>query len=804
MRIRGRQLFGKPSNDYCLLSIKVPSSYDSDQSSAEQLLASWHDLLQPQKRSRLTGALSQHISLEITSIAGQVSFYIWLPKSLASTVTKNIRGYYPHALIKEEAIDYAHRLSQAPVVLSGELALLQNEILPITGQAEQQTKIVESIIAGLSKIDPKDEAIWIQILIRPIWQGSGSKALSRVRRGQAAFAPKGLNAKLNYGVHLFGALSKSGRAGSPADLELPKLEQQKRSAIEDKISRPGYRTKIRLFYCGQDQRTARLRLQALAGAFRNFSSPSVNGFRLQNLSFNPEKQLEYYARFFIDKGFLLNSRELATIFDLSYLPAGVATAEEPAQSVSLFGLTSVDSSKVVFGIRRQDRPQNLLILGEASTGKSHLLELLMLSDIFYGQGFALIDAHGDLAEKIISFIPKRRFDDVVYFNLGDLRQPIGFNPLENDDAALRGQLDADLVSAIKTLFNDEWGPLSEYLLRQSFLALMDYPEATLLDINRLLKDETYRREIVSHIKDEDVKSFWQADFEDWQARYPEIVITSLNKIGDFTTNPTIKNVVGQSTSTFDIRKLMNQGKILIVNLDRRLLGEANASAMGMLLLAKLRLAAASRLNDPAEQARPFYLYIDDFHNFVADPFLAVASESRRLGLNLTLADQSLTTLNGSLGTKLVEHFGSMISFKLKEEDAKSVRAYFKSGFSLSDLTGQRHGSFVASLIINQEKAPAFAGQLLNLPMPPTDNRPDVVAVSRANYGVDSRTIDKLLTKKHSSSTDNIKALSGIFRLATKGLAKTNIGKVATGSANSARAASTRKPKDDDERIIKLH
>lgn len=817
MRIRGRHLRLRPSDDYGLLAIRLPKVHGADRISPENLLNDLHDLILSKKVSRLSGALTAHISLEIAAVDGQLSFFIWLPKNLQVAITRSILKHYPNAQVREQASDYAHRPRRDKVSLSAELTPEVNKRPSPTEEANFRTDLAEVIKASLSKIDPQQEEIWIQILIRPqrgSWKESSLKAVNRVRRRQKS-ASKNLASKLNYASRFFGALARSKRAGGPADMA-PGITS------EYPLSQPNYRVKIRLFYSGRDQRTARLRLQALAGIFHGYSAPKIIRFKLRDLSFNPDKQLEYYARFFIDKGFLLNSRQLATFFELTYAveqatlaksagaieaPVAIATADEPAQLVSLFGLAAIDEAKVVFGIRRQDRPRHLLILGEAGTGKSHLLELMMLSDIFYNQGFALIDGHGDLAEKIISFIPKRRYDDVVYLNLSDVRRPVGFNPLEDDNPALRGQLEVDLVSSMKKLFADEWGPSTEYLLRQVFLALMDYPEATLLDISHLLTQADFRREVIAHLKDKDVKSFWQDDFEDWQNRYPEVIITMLNKIGDFLASPAIKNVVGQSTTAFAIRKLMDDGKILIVNLDQRLLGEANAATFGELVFAKLRLAAASRLSGQSEQAKPFYVYIDDFENFVTDSFTIAITEAKRLGINLTLADRSLTELSNGIKTKLLEHIGSKIFFRLSDEDAEAVQNLLKPHFSTGDLTEQHHGSFVASLIVNDEKLPAFGGQLLNLPMPPTDNRLDIIAVSRANWSVDSRSVDKQLNK-YTSPAGGTKALSDIFRLATKGLARANVGKLATGSLKSAaKPGSTQKVRKDDsedEQVIKLH
>jgi hypothetical protein len=330
------------------------------------------------------------------------------------------------------------------------------------------------------------------------------------------------------------------------------------AAIEAKSTKLGYQVKIRLMYAGHDQHTARLRMQALVGAFKQFNTTNLNGFEAKSASFNRDKQLEYQARFFIDSGYIFNIEELASLFHLPHtsvetpniLWATTKTAEPPPnvpimapgleKDISLFGVTNFRGDNTVFGIWRADRGRHVYILGQTGTGKSGGLELLTLSDVYYDQGFAVIDPHGDYAQHVLSFIPERRVDDVVYFNPADTAYPIGFNPLEITDPSLKGHVSSELVGVLKRLFVDSWGPRLEYILRYTLLALLDYPNSTMLDITRMLTDKKFRANVINYIDDPVVKNFWVTEFASWNDKFAsEAVAPVLNKVGAFTANPIV-------------------------------------------------------------------------------------------------------------------------------------------------------------------------------------------------------------------------------------------------------------------------
>jgi hypothetical protein len=508
------------------------------------------------------------------------------------------------------------------------------------------------------------------------------------------------------------------------------------------------------------------------GAFKQFNTTNLNGFVSKSTSFNREKQLEYQARFFSDRGYILNIEELASLFHLPHtsvetpniLWATTKTAEPPPnvpvqiagneEDISLLGVTNFRGTNTVFGLYREDRGRHVYILGQTGTGKSGALELLTLSDIYYDQGFAVIDPHGDYAQHVLSFIPQRRLDDVVYFNPADTSYPIGFNPLEISDPSLKGHISSELVGVLKRLFAESWGPRLEYILRYSLLALLDYPNSTMLDITRLLTDKKFRAHVITYIDDPVVKNFWVTEFASWNDKFAsEAVAPVLNKVGAFTANPMIRNIIGQPKSTFNLRKIMDEGKILIVNLSRGLMGEDNAGILGAMIVTKIQLAAMGRADTTQAERRPFYLYVDEFQNFATDSFATILSEARKYALNLTVANQYISQMSEEVRSAVFGNVGTIVCFRISPDDSPFLQKYFEPQFEAGDLIQQHSRFFVTTMMINDEKAPAFSAKTLNLPLPADDNTNRIVALSRERYAQDREIVEKMVRQNAGLAID---------------------------------------------------
>lgn len=757
-----------------LLLLEIPRTNDKKELAAEQMFAALHGTLKPKREVWKNNYIDQdHISYEIAAIGQRIRFYVWVPKHLQSFVEGQIYAQYPTAQISELSEDYANRAMSQPVIHTAELTLTDQETIPIKTFPSFEVDPLAAITATLAKLEQPNEEMWVQVIVRPIsddWHKRSARMITRIKSGRGAWS----NAGFGYVGQAFGALFRPPAAtGNKAAYEPTERDKTRISAIEEKSRKLGYQVKVRILYAGNDQATARLRMQAMVGTFKQFNTTNLNGFQGKFASFDAAKLADYHARLFIDKGFILNIEELASLYHLPHTNvetpnivwATTKTAEPPANlpaygqypetEISLYGTTDFRGSNIMFGLLRADRGRHVYILGQTGTGKTGCLELLTLSDVYYDQGFAVIDPHGDYAGNVLRYIPKRRIKDVIYFNPADSEFPIGFNPLEITDTASKGQVCSELVGVLKRMF-ESWGPRLEYILRYTILALIDYPNATMLDITRMLTEKRFREDVVSHIDDPVVKNFWVTEFASWNEKFAsEAVAPVLNKVGAFTANPIIRNIIGQPKSTFNIRHIMDAGKIFIVNLSRGLIGEDNAAILGSLIVTKIQLASMSRADiQHLEDRRPFYLYVDEFQNFATESFAVILSEARKYGLNLTLANQFISQMEEHVRGAVFGNVGTIITFRVSPDDSPFLAKYFEPQFEATDLSKLHSRYLVTSMSINGEKAVAFSGTTLNIPTTPGDNTAEIVEFSRSNYSIDKTLVETAIREATTSQPIN--------------------------------------------------
>ncbi|MCA9342359.1 type IV secretion system DNA-binding domain-containing protein, partial [Candidatus Saccharibacteria bacterium] len=518
---------------------------------------------------------------------------------------------------------------------------------------------------------------------------------------------------------------ESSKKNGSSAIEISDRDKTRITEAEKKAAKLGYQVKIRIAVLSDNQTNARLRMQAIVGTFKQFNSTNLNGFVAAHDSFRKEDLAKYKTRLFADRGFILNIEEVASVFHLPHTNvetpnivwASSKTAEPPAtlpiitgnsaidENISAFGITNFRGISHQFGMLRYDRSRHVYIIGQTGAGKSGTLELFALSDIFHNQGYALIDPHGDFAINNMKFIPASRVDDVVYFNPADTAHPLGFNPLEVTDPNMKTNVSSEIIGVLKRMFGESWGPRLEYILRYTILALLDRPETTMLDITRMLTDKKFRQETLTYCQDTVVLQFWNIEFASWNDKFQaEAVAPVLNKVGAFTANPIIRNIIGQPKSTFNIRQIMDEGKILIVNLSKGLIGEDNASILGSFLVTKIQLAAMSRSDIPnIEDRRPFYLYVDEFQNFATDSFATILSEARKYGLNLTVANQYISQMSETVRNAVFGNVGTMISFRVSADDSPILSKQFEPQFEATDLLQMHNRNFIINMVINGEK-----------------------------------------------------------------------------------------------------
>lgn len=407
--------------------------------------------------------------------------------------------------------------------------------------------------------------------------------------------------------------------------------------------------------------------------------------------------------------------------------------------VTPFAVTDYRDIQKRFGIKEKNRRGHMYITGKTGTGKSTLIENLAISDIRAGNGLALVDPHGDLAEDILNFVPKRRAEDVIYFNPSDLEYPIAFNPLENVPPDSRHVVVSGLLSVFRKIWPEFWGPRLEHILRHSILTLLERPGSTLLDVPRLLTDKEFRMGVLERVSHPQVKDFWLSEFEKYSVWLrSEAISPILNKIGQFLVSIPLRNIVGQKENTFNLRNAMDEGKILIVNLAKGKIGEDNCALLGAMMVTEIQLAALSRSELPEDKRKPFYLYVDEIHNFLTLSFADILSEARKYGLNLVLAHQYIEQLDERVRAAIFGNVGTIISFRVGAEDAKYLAREFSPVFNETDLTNLANFHIYLKLMIDGVTSEPFSAITLPTVERDRSNKPRVIELSRKNTPVRDR------------------------------------------------------------------
>lgn len=403
-----------------------------------------------------------------------------------------------------------------------------------------------------------------------------------------------------------------------------------------------------------------------------------------------------------------------------------------------FAAANFRSQQRRFGIKTDDRRRHVYILGKTGMGKTNLLENFIIRDIQAGHGCCYIDPHGDTAEKLLDFIPSSRINDVIYFNPADMEYPIGFNVLEYVDESHKHLVGAGLMGVFKKIWPDVWSPRMEYIMNNCILALLDYPNSTLMGINRLLIDKEYRRRVISKLKDPVVKTFWADEYASWQEKFrTEAIAPIQNKVGQFLSTGLIRNIVAQVKSTIDPRKMMDEGKIFIVNLAKGRIGEDAMRLLGGMLVTKMQLAAMERVDMPEKDRLDFYLYVDEFQNFATESFGNILSEARKYRLNLIVAHQYINQLVTSSSTVVRDaifgNVGTIISFRVGAADAEFLEPEFMPRFTQNDLVNLGKYDIYLRLMIDGVASVPFSATVL----PPINDRTNssekVIKVSRERY-----------------------------------------------------------------------
>lgn len=418
------------------------------------------------------------------------------------------------------------------------------------------------------------------------------------------------------------------------------------------------------------------------------------------------------------------------------------------KDINFFAETDFRNSKRKFGIKTDDRRRHVYAIGKTGMGKTNMLETMVIQDIQNGKGVAYIDPHGETAEKILDFVPSSRINDVIYFNPGDIDFPIAFNVMEKVGVEHRHLVSSGLMGVFKKIWPDVWSARMEYILNNTILALLEYPGSTLLGINRMLSDVDFRKKILEKVTDPVIKAFWVTEFARYTQRYEvEATAAIQNKVGQFVSNPLIRNIVGQVRSSIDMRDVMDKKKIIILNLSKGRIGEDNSTLLGALMITKLQLAAMSRIDIKEDEREDFYLYVDEFQNFATESFANILSEARKFRLNLILAHQYIAQMSEEVRDAVFGNVGTMISFRVGAEDADYMEKEFSPEFMAPDFVNLGKYNIYLKLMIDGVAGRPFSARTLPpLPILEESNKDKIIKVSREQFATPRLKVEEAISK----------------------------------------------------------
>lgn len=424
--------------------------------------------------------------------------------------------------------------------------------------------------------------------------------------------------------------------------------------------------------------------------------------------------------------------------------------------VSFVGRTNyvaaLEEKKFIFGIKRVDRRRHLYIVGKSGVGKSKLLELLIRQDIAYGHGLCLMDPHGDVIEAVLDFIPENRVEDVILIDPTDMEHPASFNPLQNVDPGFKHQLAQGLIEVMEKQFGANWTPRLEHVFRFTVLALLDYPHSTMRGMISMLTDRNYRQKVVEYIEDDMVKRFWAIEFADWSEKFDtDAIIPLVNKLGQFLSDPLLRNIFGQKENKINLEDFINTKKLVFINLSKGRLGEENSSFLGSMLITKIKQAGMARASLPERDRHDFYLYVDEFHNLVTETFENILSEARKYGLCLTVAHQYMGQLIQRVQQAVLGNVGSIIIFRVGGEDAVRLKPEMAPVFDVKDMINLGMQEFYVKMTIDGETYDPFSAETLKvLPTPHRSFKKEIVERSRRAYTISADAAKKLIAEEEAT------------------------------------------------------
>lgn len=669
-------------------------------------------------------------AFEIYLLSQTIYLYASVPSSTETFVGSLISSSFPTSTVKKTS-DPMELIFKSKRLSFGEVALNSYTYLPTKTYFDFKDVDPLSSLLGFMSKQPANLKMAIQVVVTPAYFPWADSAVSAAH-------------KLSYDE----TAAKYG-------------QNPQRQLIMKKASFQGGKAAIRLLAGTTDGSDPYPYLTQLAGTFGSFSLGEGNQYVFKRKLFFQDlflkrildRKISYFERQYQ----ILNAQELATIWHPpGYLLAGIkniawgktllgeppenlpvsdGAKDEVKKDTNFFAKTEFKNKNQIFGIKTQDRRKHVYIIGKTGVGKSTLIANMAIDDIRKDRGVGIIDPHGDLSETILDFIPKRRLNDVVYLEPFDTERPFSLNVLEIKNKQQKDLVASGIVSIFYKLYKDSWGPRLEYILRNVILTLLEAPGATLVDILALLSNTEYRKKIVRSLADPVLINFWEKEYAKMPDRLKAEAISPIqNKVGQFVTSKMIRNIIGKTKSSIDLEQIMNEGKILILNLSQGKLGEDNTALLGAMIITQLQLAAMNRSFIKESDRRDFFMYVDEFQNFATHSFIKILSEARKYRLSLTLANQYIEQLDEEIQRAIFGNVGTLASFVVGARDAYVLSKEYGEIYSENDLVSLGKYEVVMKLSIDGMTSAPFPATTLPLPALKNDNREKIIKLSKEKYG----------------------------------------------------------------------
>lgn len=708
-----------------ILELRVPRDSEISWESTAQMLANLTGNFRFDKYGKLFRRISPSMTLEIATINQSIKFFVVLPTSLRAFFESQLISQYPLA-VAVEAENYLTQWFDQSYVLAGQLTLAKPAYYPIKTMKDFDASLdpMSSVLGVMSKAQA-DEKILVQLNLSAAssgWSSSGKSLLNPPKvEGQTP-------------VKIAGA-----------------------SLIEDKISQPVFTSGIRVLVGASTEPQAKVLLDSIAGSFGSYAQGEGNAFKLNRPTARKKKKfmhaVYYRTSDQVPTGHVLSTKEISSIWHLpsknlstlqnlswgtsvlSESPENLPTAESSERdTINFFGRTEHKNQIKTFGIKHVDRRRHFYVVGKSGTGKSTLIANMAINDIRNRQGLAVVDPHGDLCDILLDYIPSYRVNDVIYFDPSDQTRTFVINPLEVKNEAQKELVASGIVGIFKKLFAFSWGPRLEHILRNTILTLVNVPDSSFMDVPRILTDKAFRAEKLKYIDDPVLLRFWRDEIDNVQPRQlEEAVAPILNKVGQFLSSKTIRNVVGRPKSTIDLEEVMNSGKILLLNLSQGYLGEDSAALLGAMIITKIQIAAMNRVSMKEEDRKDFFLYVDEFQNFATESFAKILSEARKYRLCLTMANQFMTQVPEDIRNAILGNVGSLVTFLVSAQDGPILSREFSDIYKESEFTSLANFQVLLRLLIDGHASRPFFANTLPLPRSKTERREKVIEQSRAKY-----------------------------------------------------------------------